>query len=291
MKTSFVLSSLVVFLAVSGTAQDYAIKMQPPFSVGQRYQLTVMASNSSTMTMTTGQRVLGNQKEDLRVELESVATVLAIDAKGRPTKESHRIVKLLQNAAREPVLAAGTTVVISRSGEKEVVEIDGKPITNAMAKALALAVEITSGGPTDDEIFGTTERKQVGERWLVNETLALRDANAKMAGSGMKVSNLKGMTTLQKVTKDAGTDVLHLVSNLGATLSTTGTTPLKSLGSTMTATFTAALPIDNTKSIREEGGTMAMTMKASGKPNPEGPEVLMSASMKLSIIRRYKLLD
>jgi hypothetical protein len=291
MNTPFSLGLLIVLVAASVAAQDYAIKMQQPLKVGQRYQLTVVASQSSENSTTAEQRVLKNQKEELSLEMESEATVLAIDAKGRATKESHTIVKLLQGTAKEPLLAAGTKVIASRSGPKMGFEIAGEPAASAVAKALDLAVSITSGGPTDDEIFGTAERKKVGDRWPLNEALALQDANKKLVGSGLAVAKIEGATTLQKVTKDGAGEVVHLRANLTATLAPGAQGPFTAVDATMTAVFTGAFPSDLTKSVREEGQTMTMVIKASGKPKPEGPVVQVTSTAKRSISRQSKLLD
>jgi len=123
MKTLFAVGSLVVFVAVSAVAQDYAIKIQQPLKVGQRYKFTAVASDSSENSMTSGQQVLKSQKEELSLEMESEATVLAIDSKGRPTKESHTILKLLEGPEKKPMLAAGTKVIASRPGQKTVFEV------------------------------------------------------------------------------------------------------------------------------------------------------------------------
>jgi hypothetical protein len=291
MKTSFAFVSLAILVAAHVSAQDYAIKMHQPLKVGQRYKFTAVGIESSENSMTSQERVLKNQKEELTLEMESQATVLAVDAKGRPTKESHTVVKLLQGAGKEPMLAAGTIVIASRPGRKTVFEIGGETATSAVAKALDLAVSITSGGPTDDEIFGTTERKKVGDRWSVNEALALKDSNEKLSTAGMSVESVKGTTTLQKVTKDGSVEVIHLLGNMTATMSATAKGPFTFADSTMTATFTGAFPADITKSVREEGLTMTMVLKASGKPNPEGPVVQISSNLKRSVTRQFKLHD
>jgi hypothetical protein len=291
MNLSFSLGALLVLMAATVAAQDYAIKLALPLKVGQRYQFTAAGNQSSENSMTAEQRVVRNQKEELSLEMESEVTVLALDAKGRSTKESHTIKKLLQGPGKQPLLVAGTKVVASRPGAKLTFEIAGEPVAGDVAKALELALSITSGGPTDDEIFGTRQRKKVGDRWPMNETLALQDGNAKLAGSGLAIAKIKGATTLQKVTKDGAVDVLHLAADLTATLAPAAQGPFTSVDATMTATFTGAFPTDLTKSIQEEGQTMTMVIKASGKPNPEGPVVQVASIMKRSISRQWKLLD
>lgn len=291
MKKSFSLGSLIILVAVSVTAQDYVIKMQQPLKIGQRYKFTVVASQSSENSLTAEQQSLKNQKEELSVEMESEVTVLAVDAKGRSTKESHTIVKLLQGAGKQPMLVAGTKVIASRPSRKTMFEIAGEPAADAVAKALDLAITITSGGATDDEIFGTTERKKVGDQWPMNEALAVRDANEKMANAILSITSVKGSTTLQKITKDGDSDVLHLGANMTATLAPAPKSPFTNMNSTLTATFTGAFPVDVTKCVREEGETMNMIIQASGKPNPQGPEMQLSGKAKRSINRQYKFLN
>jgi hypothetical protein len=291
MKLSFSLGALLVLMAATVAAQDYAIKLGLPLKVGQRYQFTATGSQSSENTVTAEERVVRNQKEELSLEMESEVTVLAIDAKGRSTKESHTIKKLLQGEGKQPLLEAGTKVVASRPGSKQVFEIAGEPVADDVAKALELALEITSGGPTDDEIFGTTDRKKVGDRWPMNDALALQDGNAKLAGSGLAITKITGATTLQKVTKAGAVDVLHLAADLTATLAPAAQSPFTIADSTMTAAFTGAFPTDPTKSVHQEGETMTMSIKASGKPNPEGPVVQVASILKRSINRQWKLLD
>ncbi|HEX5221606.1 MAG TPA: hypothetical protein VFZ59_18725 [Verrucomicrobiae bacterium] len=291
MNTSFALGSLIAFIAVSATGQDYAIKMQQPLKVGQRYKFTAVASEASDNSMTSGSRVLKEEKEELSVEMESEVTVLAVDAKGRATKQSHRIIKLLQGAEKKPVLAAGTKVIASRSDQKKEFEIGGAPAPVAVAKVLNLAVEITPGGPTDDEIFGTKERKKVGDQWPLNEALALQGAKEILAASGATVRSVKGTTTLQKVTNEGGVEIIHLVGNVTTTLSPAPKGQFTFTDSTMNASFSGAFPSDFSKSARKEGETMSLEFKASGKPNPTGPMVQISAKSKQSATRQYKLLD
>ena len=64
---------------------------------------------------------------------------------------------------------------------KTLFEIEGAPASGKVSKALDLVVNITSGGPTDDDIFGTTERKKAGDSWPINKAVAITDANAKLA--------------------------------------------------------------------------------------------------------------
>lgn len=291
MKTSFALCSLVVLLAASVSAQDYAIKLDQPFKVGQRYSLTATGTESSDMTMSSAQCTPQSQKENQVVEMESVVTVLAADAQGRPTKESHEIVKLLQGAEKQPLLAVGTKVIASHPGRKTVFEIEDAPASGKVAKALALVVNITSGGSTDDDIFGTTERKKAGDSWPINETVAMKDANGKLASAGMNVTGVKGTTTLVNVTQAGGVDVSHIKATLNAAATPASGGPFTTGNTTLNATFTGAIPTDITKIAREDTETMNMVMKVSGKHGSDGPVMQMNLTAKRSVTRKFKLIN
>lgn len=291
MNTTFALGSLVVILAASAAAQDYAIKISQPLKVGQRYKMTAVASSTMEGSTTSGTQVVKRDKNELSVEFESEVTVLAIDAKGRPTKESHTIVKLLEGAGKESIVPAGTKVVASRPNQKMLFEIDGKSLTNAVAKALAEVVGITIGGPTDDEVFGTKERKKVGDQWPINEVLALQGVTEKLKGLNLSATNIKGTTTLHKVTKDSGGDVIHLLANMSTTMSPKVKPQSTHVTATMNLTLTGAFPADINKGVRVEGMTMTLILNTFGKQSPEGPLMQISNKAKTSTTHQYKLLD
>lgn len=274
MKISF---SLFVSILVAGStawgAEDYAIKMQQPLKVGQHYKFTTTASELSRTTMGSGGKVMQGQTNSITVDMESDVTVDQVDAQGRPTKETHKIVKLLERGAKEPALAAGTKLVAMRLKEKMAFEVDGKPADATTTRLLALTITMNSGGPTDDEIFGTTERKKIGDSWKINQDAAMKDATEKMAGQGMTIESISGQTTLESVTKEGGTDVLHLKSNMTAKVNPKPQGPFTSAEAKMEANFTGAFPADPLKAKREEGVEMTMTFRGAGKPNPNGPEM------------------
>lgn len=160
----------MVLLTVSpALAQDYAIKMLHPLKAGQRYAFTSKASEANQSSMTAQGKVLKNAKDAFSAEMESEVTVLEVDSKGRPTKESHVVARLVKDAAREEVLPAGAKVVASRPGTKMAFQVNGEPATPDVAKILNIVISITSGGPSDDEVFGSTQRKKVGDTWPINK--------------------------------------------------------------------------------------------------------------------------
>jgi len=290
MKSYFTPALLCILLASSLAAQDYAIKLQHPLTVGQRFEYRATADESMERSMISEQRTLKTEKEELKVELESVATILEVDAKGRSLKESHQIVKLLEGTNQTPLLAAGTIVVASRSGKKAVFNIAGTSPPNAVINALVTVIDIASGGPTDDELFGTKERKKVGDSWPLDEALASREAKEKFAGLGMSMESMKGMTTLQSVSHEGGTDVIHVASDVTATMVSNSKGPFALVKGNIKAYFSGAFPEDITKHVSKSGTKMTASFELSGQPAFAGPVVRISCNATRSGTRQSKLL-
>jgi len=271
------------------SAQDYEIKLQYPHKANQRFRYSVVAQESSQSTMSAQQKVVQNQKEEQRVEMDSVMTVLEVDDKGRPTKESHVIVNFTRQkgTAKEPVLTAGSRVTASRKDGKPVFEVGDKPAGEDVSKALALAISVGEGGATDDEIFGTTERKKVADSWSINEELAKKDFATKPIAQAFEIQKISGKTTLQNVTKEDDHDVLHLSSTMTATLSPAAGGKFSSGTMTLQITAGGKFPA-NGEGAQEETATMNMTVRMSGKTDPNGPAMQMTATAKRTATHKTK---
>jgi hypothetical protein len=272
------------------SAQDYEIKLHYPYKANQRFRYSVVAQESSQSTMSAQQKVVQNQKEELRVEMDSVMTVMEVDDKGRATKESHVIVNFVRQkgAAKEAVLAAGSRVTAWRKDGKPVFEVGDKPAGEEVSKVLTLAISVSEGGATDDEIFGTTERKKVGDSWSINEELAKKDFATKPVAQALEIQKVSGKTTLQNVTKEDDHDVLHLASTMTATLSPAAGGKFSSGTMTLQITAGGKFPANGVEGAQEETGTMNMTVRMSGKPDPNGPTIQMTATAKRTATHKTK---
>jgi hypothetical protein len=291
MKASFALSSLIVLLATSVTAQEYTIRMHKPLKVGQRYQLSAISSESKQQSLLSGPDSAKKQKEDLSVDMESVVTVLAIHANGLPKRESHTIVKFLHGAKKAPLLLPGTEVIASLSGRKTEYEVGGRPANEAEIKHLALVAALSSDGPTDDTIYGTWERKKAGDSWPANSTLGSRYLDETLAPMGLKAASFDGKTTFQKVTQDAGTNVFHLQINVKATANPVVKAPRTNARATFEAVFNSACPADITKSAREDASKLTISFNAFSPPDTNGVTKQVSIKTTRSMTRKFKLLE
>jgi hypothetical protein len=287
--------AVVVFLAASPVfAQDYEIRLTRDARAGEKYNLTASGVLSEQMTMSAKGTVLQKNAAFHTMKLEGIVTVLEVDKLKEERKLRLDISKCLVsaggNAEEQEVLKKGTQVVAQIKDGQEEFLVDGNVAPKDVAKLLGHFISLRAGQVNDDHIFGTKERKKVGDSWPVNSVKAAADLSTK----GMKVSpeNIKGNTMLEKLVVVDGRECLKLdakidMSNISLPLPS-GLTVEKS---DMSATFSGEFPVD--VSIRRLSEQLAMTVAitAKGKPNPDIPEITLFMTMERSRSMKWKLIE
>ena len=276
-----------LWLSAAALAQDYEIRLERPWKVGDKYHVSATGRQSEKMTVTVGGKVVQSKGREFSVEFESDVTIQAVDQKGRATKESHAIAKCIgaSGGTREALLAAGTVVVASVKGDDEVYEVDGRPVGGMAKKALDLLISLEKGGPDDDEMFGTRERKRVGQSWGINAKLAAQDLG--QSKLQVKPEDITGTVTVVKALSVGGVDCIQLRADLA----------IKGLRLPMPPGFTitrgavkaqlvGTLPVD--VSLPGLGGTktMAVQFVAKGQPDPNGPEAVIEGAQERSVTEK-----
>jgi hypothetical protein len=151
---------------------------------------------------------------DITAAYDAEETAVEVGEKGRPKKTSIKIGKLTitEEGKTTDVIAKDTVIVASKPDKKAVFEIDGKPVDPKAAKVLAIFVSVGETGATDDEIFGTKERKKIGDTWPADGKRAAEDIQAEMEGG--RVEPLTGDAKLESVTKQATGEVAKVSVSL-----------------------------------------------------------------------------
>ncbi len=209
-----------MFRRVRGVfAADYEIKMDRPCKVGQRYELTASGSDCSVTTITFRGELVREESTELTAKLRAAVTVLAVDKHERTSRLRLVIGELTATRIGDPkdkkLLAKDTVVVAEQRDGKEVFLVDGKLVDANVQDTLRLLVSLSSDkDPTDDEAFGTKERKKVGDRWVVcgeaiARSLAAQDTKA-------EAKNIDGAIQLRGVTVVDGAKCLRLAGQFKA---------------------------------------------------------------------------
>ena len=292
MKTArLTLFALLVSASAVSAADDYVIRLTRPSKVGDRLRIDAKGSRREQERITVGDQVQKDEK-DMSVHLVAAATILAVDSKADATKIEYLIESCQKTASgkTEEVLPAGRKVVAESNTEGETVfTVDGDPALEDISKALGVVISAhTPGTPSDDEIFGTSERKHVGDTWSIHtETTA-----AYLSKTGLKVSpeNLKGTVSLDAVKTVGAVKALALTAHLSAKGMVLDLPDFMQLEkSSMTGEFTAFVPADpDVPNFLPSKITMQIVFRAKGQKPDTGSPVTIEETMDMSVENSYQ---
>jgi hypothetical protein len=128
--------------------------------------------------------------------------VLAV-TDGRPTKQSLVVTrfKRTENGTLKILAGSGSIVIASAENGKRVFSLNGTGVDSIEQGALELVTDLEAPAPNDDLMFGTHDRKKIGDSWPINANLMIRTLNQ---NSSQKINSLKGKATLKDVVQEAG---------------------------------------------------------------------------------------
>ncbi|HEY2367323.1 MAG TPA: hypothetical protein VGH87_13095, partial [Polyangiaceae bacterium] len=214
--------------------------------------------------------VLDDKHEKRVIHLDGISTVLAVNGSGRATRTREQIADLAIDG--KSVLHGIVEIERAPKEKDAVITVDGKPASDEARDALKSILKLSSGGPTDDDIFGTKTPQAIGAHWNVNTQLAHDDMKD---DTGLDAANVTGDAWLEGVAPVDGKDAL----DFRAKMSLDGLVPVDvPEGSTVEAgradvVVSAMLPIDG----KPERTTESMDTKVMFRmrvKTPKGPAVV-----------------
>lgn len=274
---SFLLASLLL-LAGLAHAQDYEIRLNRPSKVGDRYHIVTTCSDNSSAIATVDGQAMPPRNELIEAELAGDIEVLEVTPKGQSAKYNLVIEKFVRTDAKGgELLPAGTTVLVEFVGGRTTFKVGGEPTGRLVSRVLEMAAvnAHSDDKAMDDQVFGTTERKKVGDSWPINAAVAAADL-VKM-NIPATPDKLSGQTTLAEALQQDGQKVLRLTGSMEMN----GVSPQLPPGvevqkSSLVATMSGLFPVDLTKQAVQAGTSMTMEVKAGGTANGRTMEMQMS---------------
>ena len=285
MRFSFlILVALLSSMAISVRAEDYSIRLLTPSKVGDIYSVDKTAEVSNDTTVSMGDHVVQKKNVSFTAKCAATMKVLKIDDLKRPIEMDLKIDSLTRKLAggeEQALLPKGSTVILSKRFGRGVFLIDGKPASKEVAGTLALFFSVPRTNITDDDVFGTKERKKVGDTWPVNSKKALEN----LQRQAQKLENLKGTVKLEKAFDIKGVKCLLISAEMSSDKCALPLPPtLKVKKSLIRISVKGDTPADSDASI--DGvplkGEMNMTFSvvAEGKANPQTPFMRLSVESK-----------
>jgi hypothetical protein len=205
--------------AAAANSADYAVKLDLPMKVGDKFDLVAGGSKKQTVTTTVADKQPHVDSETFDYQMSGVLEALAVDGKGQATKVRLTVGKVTRTDAGKTmdIVPAGTVVQIESNGggititttpSNVVIPIEGVAVFEA-------ADLVTNGSADDDSILGTSSRQKVGASWDMNAEAGTKDMKAAM---GIEATGMKGKMTLNKVSKVGGVDCLEIGQTISCTI-------------------------------------------------------------------------
>lgn len=208
----------IVLISLSAKAEEqaYNIRLSHPSKVGETYRVVANSRHTERVAIFVGDVPVNGKVDDFSVELIAMATASQVSGGGKVTKSTVRIEKLMLSTGGETkaLLSPGTVVIVSADGQWKRFTINDAAVDMATEKALrTVLAEVVSTGPNDDEVFGTKEKKKIGETWQVNRELLAKSFYEK-AKMTVNPSDVVGGVTLEGVVKGRPRDYLVISGSI-----------------------------------------------------------------------------
>ena len=259
---------LVFTIGVSSTLlaqQEYEIHLDRPVKPGDHCRLSVLGKGFEEMVIEADGQVQMHTKDEFSVEYFAAREVVAVERAGRPIRVSDVIEKLslIRGANRMELAKPGSVLVASIEGKKKRFEIDGQPVGAESAKALEIVIDISRGGATDDDIFGTERRKKPGDSWDMNRAMAAYDL---VVRSNVEARNLNGKVTLESVTQEKNGGILNITCHVTGDATLLELPPLvTSCHGPFKARFSGKYPVDVSLRCPETKSEMSVLFEGDGQ--------------------------
>ena len=205
----------VAWPAGAAPETTYAIRLSRPQAVGHRFAVSVKGRQHKKERVTMAGRVVTDTDNTVDVEVDALAEVLAVDGKQQGTRMAYTIdrAQRTENAQTTELLARGRVVVVEHKDGHAVYTVDGERPPRNIEEALGIVISAHEpNSATDDEIFGTKERKRVGDEWGINAEAAAKDFTSR----GVKIDpqSITGGTKLVAAKTHEGVKVVELTGKL-----------------------------------------------------------------------------
>ena len=282
--------TLFAVASLASAADDYVILLTRPEKVGDRYRIDTKGRSRQQQHVTLNGKAAGSEDKQINVQLVALATVLAVDEKQEASRVEYRVESCRQSSSgkTEEVVPPGTKVLAESSNGETAFTVAGRPLPPDVEEALKLLISVHSpDSPTDDEVFGTRERKRVGEKWGIRAASAAQS----LSRSGLRVSaqDLKGTVALDGLRTLDSVKALEISAHIRADkVGIDAPHGMRIEKGLLEADLSGFVPVDTKSRERlSDKMQMRMTVRVGGEKPETGEKVTLEVSMELSLENNY----
>lgn len=284
--------------AADSTPQAYEITLHRPAEVGDRMSIVAEGAEERGVTAIIDGNAQRLDHSAITIEFTADAKVLDVDEQGRATKVEYTLMRCLMtiNGTADTLGPAGTRIIAFRNGDGNATRysINGKLLgTNQMA-ALSLVIPLDVTGPTDDDVFGTSDQQRVGDQWPLNREMAL-EAFAGSTNLPVSGSDVSGYSTLLSARDFEKEPCLMISSRITVENFLPGFDEMPR-GFELKRAFVTAMhqglfPLDDDKPVMQDSLNMDLDAVMIGALGPDQPAAVLQLRGTRTASRRYTVVE
>ena len=182
--------------AQTSGVDDYQIQISRPYEIDSIFSFFTTGTESIRYVISQNGQEVERSRGASTLELQANVTVLDVNPDQQITSASFDVVqsKLTEGEIESVPFAQGTNILAFVQEGNTTFEIDGEAVAEDLAGILSVSIDLLDeGGPSDDDVFGTPNRQQVGSSWTVNSEAASATLD------GVEPQDVSGSVTLNNV--------------------------------------------------------------------------------------------
>jgi len=249
-------------------AREYAVRLTRAAAAGEKRLAVGSLSTDDHLSGTkSGER--SDERQTSIIRYVVAAEIEEVSPKGNALRATITVRRLVKESGGVSLELAkpGAVITARLAGRERIFELLGARLAPDLQQALAAAVPLRADDEsTDDDLFGTAQRRRVGESWPANTQL--------FAGSGaasvtFDPRNVTGTVTLAGVKPAGGQPCLEVRWKLEARHGTwkPGSLPPGFAGtnSSMSVAGSALVPVDTALPAAGRDASLALVADISGE--------------------------
>jgi hypothetical protein len=137
---------------------------------GDQYHLEATSTNKTTTNITVSGQLMRSTEDWFSVSLSADVTIVEANSTNWATRKRVKVLssKWTRTGNTGPLLPEGAILDARIAGGRTLYEVDNKPVDEEVGRMLAAVINLHVSSQGDDDMFGTTSPKAVGESWTVN---------------------------------------------------------------------------------------------------------------------------
>jgi hypothetical protein len=169
-------AATLVVVAAAAPAPDYTVRLARPAAAGEK-RLAVGSLETDDHLSGTRGGAPSDQRQTSVIRYVVATEILEVSGRGNARRAALTVRRLTKESGGVQVELAkpGEVVTARMAGRERIFEMQGARLASDLQQALGVAVPLRADDePTDDDLFGTAQRRRVGESWPANAELFAR---------------------------------------------------------------------------------------------------------------------